>query len=215
MWLYLSLLVLLVIIFSSSMRKVRSTRIRKEKHYLSLERHFFEWFHHFRLNYASNHPKWDSKRTYQMSLSFGLTSGFLCHYWYNFLDRVYPGKGLKVVCKKIVVDQVIFSPICIVSCLLVACAINRHSLERTYKEVKVKGNFRFFKNQVNHCLLCLTFQVLSYLLQSACYGHQLNLWTSISYQRDIECFMTILSPCCMMCTLRMCNMNPAVIKIYM
>ena len=143
MWLYLSLLVLLVIIFSSSMRKVRSTRIRKEKHYLSLERHSFEWFHHFRLNYASKHPKWDSKRTYQMSLSFGLTSGFLCHFWYNFLDRVYPGKGLKVVCKKIVVDQVIFSPICIVSCLLVACAINRHSLERTYKEVKVKGNFRF------------------------------------------------------------------------
>ena len=44
MWLYLSLLVLLVIIFNSSMRKVRSTRIRKEKHYLSLERHSFEWF---------------------------------------------------------------------------------------------------------------------------------------------------------------------------
>ena len=74
-----------------------------------------------------------------MSLSFGLTSGFLCHFWYNFLDRVYPGKGLKVVFKKIVIDQVVFSPICIVSCLIVACGLNRHSIERTYKEVKVKG----------------------------------------------------------------------------
>ena len=48
-----------------------------------------------------------------MSMSFGLTSGFLCHFWYNFLDRMYPGKGIKIVFKKIISDQIIFSPICI------------------------------------------------------------------------------------------------------
>ena len=80
-----------------------------------------------------------------MCLSFGMTSGFLCHFWYNFLDRVYPGKGLKVVFKKIVIDQVVFSPVCIASCLIVAFGVNKHSLERTYKEVKVKGKFSFSK----------------------------------------------------------------------
>ena len=35
-----------------------------------------------------------------MSTSFGLTSGFLCHYWYIFLDRsVVGGTGLSLVAR--------------------------------------------------------------------------------------------------------------------
>ena len=41
-----------------------------------------------------------------MSTSFGLTSGFLCHFWYNYLDKVLPGRGIRVVVQKIVFDQV-------------------------------------------------------------------------------------------------------------
>ena len=63
--------------------------------------------------------KWNIKRTCNMSMSFGLTSGFLCHFWYNFLDRMYPGKGIKIVFKKIISDQIIFSPICIGKYLLI------------------------------------------------------------------------------------------------
>lgn len=79
-----------------------------------------------------------------MSLSFGLTSGVLCHYWYNYLDRFFPGKGIKIVIKKIITDQVLFSPICIVSCLLVACAFNNRDKESTYKEVVYKGTIALF-----------------------------------------------------------------------
>merc|ERR1719365_176010 len=58
-----------------------------------------------------------------MSTSFGLTSGFLCHHWYNYLDRALPGSGIRVVFRKIAWDQVIFSPICIISCLLVSAKL--------------------------------------------------------------------------------------------
>lgn len=60
------------------------------------------------------------RRTLHMSTSFGLTSGLLCHYWYNWLDRALPGRGVRIVLQKIAWDQVLFSPVCIGSCLLVA-----------------------------------------------------------------------------------------------
>ena len=43
-----------------------------------------------------------------MSTSFGLTSGLLCHYWYNWLDRALPGRGVRIVLQKIAWDQVLF-----------------------------------------------------------------------------------------------------------
>ena len=45
-------------------------------------------------------------RTLHMSTSFGLTSGVMCHFWYNYLDRTLPGRGIKVVVQKIAWDQV-------------------------------------------------------------------------------------------------------------
>ena len=77
-------------------------------------------------------------RTLHMSTSFGLTSGVMCHFWYNYLDRTLPGRGIKVVVQKIAWDQVcpclpssnnnnwcqylqvFFSPLCIAACLVVA-----------------------------------------------------------------------------------------------
>ena len=45
-------------------------------------------------------------RTLHMSTAFGLTSGFLCHFWYNYLDRMLPGRGVRVIVQKIAWDQV-------------------------------------------------------------------------------------------------------------
>ena len=45
-------------------------------------------------------------RTLHMSTAFGLTSGFLCHFWYNYLDKVLPGRGVRVIVQKIAWDQV-------------------------------------------------------------------------------------------------------------
>ena len=44
---------------------------------------------------------------------------------YNYLDRVLPGRGLGVVVRKVVWDQVIFSPICIAACILVAASLEK------------------------------------------------------------------------------------------
>lgn len=67
--------------------------------------------------------KWNKIRTLQMSTSFGLTSGFLCHHWYKYLDYVLPGRGLSIVVRKVAWDQILFSPLCIASCMLVAAKL--------------------------------------------------------------------------------------------
>ena len=74
-----------------------------------------------------------------MSVAFGFTSGVMCHYWYNLLDKIYPGKGIKIVFKKIISDQIIFSPFCIVACLAIACLINGTEKNRAYDEIIYKG----------------------------------------------------------------------------
>ena len=68
------------------------------------------------------------QRTLHMSTSFGLTSGFLCHFWYNYLDKMLPGSSIRIIIQKIAWDQVLFSPVCIVSCLLVAGKMENKSL---------------------------------------------------------------------------------------
>ena len=51
-------------------------------------------------------------RTLHMSTAFGITSGFLCHFWYNYLDKLLPGRGVKVILKKIAWDQVFRKILC-------------------------------------------------------------------------------------------------------
>ncbi|XP_049808608.1 mpv17-like protein 2 isoform X1 [Schistocerca nitens] len=49
-------------------------------------------------------------RTRNMSIS-GVTVGVVCHFTYNYLDKKLPGRSLQTVLKKVVVDQLVFSPI--------------------------------------------------------------------------------------------------------
>lgn len=42
--------------------------------------------------------------------AMGCSMGPLLHYWYIWLDRVYAGKALKTLVKKVVVDQLVASP---------------------------------------------------------------------------------------------------------
>ena len=76
--------------------------------------------------------KWNPWRSFHMSSTYGLTSGFLCHFWYNALDKVVPGVGLKVVLRKIALDQILFSPICIVACVLAAQSFNNQHIFQSF-----------------------------------------------------------------------------------
>jgi len=78
-------------------------------------------------------------RSCHMGVSFGLTSGFFCHYWYNFLDKKIPGKSIGIVARKIIYDQLLFSPFLIVACLAVAGIIEASSKENILKDIKEKG----------------------------------------------------------------------------
>lgn len=53
---------------------------------------------------------WDAWRTRKMTMS-GVTVGVVCHFWYGFLDKHIVGQTLGIVIRKIIIDQVIGSPL--------------------------------------------------------------------------------------------------------
>jgi len=83
---------------------------------------------------SSKASSYNWRRTLNMSTSFGCTAGFLCHYWYLYLDRLLPGRGIRTVVTKIAWDQVLFSPICISACIFVAGILEKKSLDQLFEE---------------------------------------------------------------------------------
>lgn len=81
---------------------------------------------------------WDRTRTNHMSIS-GMTVGVLCHNWYRFLDRTMPGRTLSIVLKKVVIDQVVCSPLCITIFFLTLGYLEKSSFETIKEEIIEKG----------------------------------------------------------------------------
>lgn len=78
---------------------------------------------HVSVSGVTKAPTINWRRTANMSTSFGLTAGLLCHHWYHVLDRLLPGRSLRTVVVKIAWDQVLFSPVCIAACISVSGAV--------------------------------------------------------------------------------------------
>ncbi|XP_059158765.1 mpv17-like protein 2 [Physella acuta] len=81
---------------------------------------------------------WDLRRTMKMALT-GLALGPIVHYWYLFLEKRFPGRCLKVLVKKIFVDQLVFSPTCVTVFLLTVGACEGQGTAKLKKEFQETG----------------------------------------------------------------------------
>jgi len=64
------------------------------------------------LQSAQSKHQYDLKRTCHLTLT-GCTVGPCFHFWYQTLDRAFPGRTISVIAKKVLLDQIVFSPICL------------------------------------------------------------------------------------------------------
>lgn len=90
---------------------------------------------------------WNRVRTAHMSTS-GMTVGVLCHFWYKFLDNRITGDTLRVVFRKIIVDQIVGSPLCISTVFITLAILERATLTELTEEVKQKAGRLYFAEWV-------------------------------------------------------------------
>jgi protein Mpv17 len=64
----------------------------------------------YQVSTKAERTDWNLKRTGKVGVT-GLVIAPFVHYWYVFLDRWLPGRTFCVLCKKVLVDQVVCSPI--------------------------------------------------------------------------------------------------------
>ncbi|XP_070149825.1 mpv17-like protein 2 isoform X1 [Polyergus mexicanus] len=83
--------------------------------------------------------RWSFIRTRNMAIS-GMSIGIVCHYWYNFLDTKMAGRTISTVLKKVVVDQLICSPLCISMFFLTLAVLENSSLAEFKDEVRKKAH---------------------------------------------------------------------------
>ncbi|KAI1285420.1 Mpv17-like protein 2 [Halotydeus destructor] len=78
-------------------------------------------------------------RTFHMSCA-GFTTGMVTHYWYIFLDsRLGTARNLGLVCKKVLFDQIVFSPVNLATYFATLGICERSSLSKVKDELLEKG----------------------------------------------------------------------------
>lgn len=87
--------------------------------------------------YTNDLDKFDSKRTMHMAFS-GAALGVLCHNWYTVLDKMIVGRTVNMVTKKLLLDQLIFSPIMIVTFFGSLALFEERPLQNFKDEVRNK-----------------------------------------------------------------------------
>lgn len=78
---------------------------------------------------------YDLKQSRNQALSGGIT-GAITHFWYIFLETKYPGVQLRVVIKKVFLDQLLCSPVRIVNEIAVVDFLDGKSKEEMVQDIK-------------------------------------------------------------------------------
>ncbi|CAK9803095.1 Mpv17-like protein 2 [Anthophora plagiata] len=86
--------------------------------------------------------KWNLNRTRNMAIS-GMCIGIVCHYWYKYLDARLPGRTLNIVLKKVTIDQLICSPLCITIFFLTLGILENNSWTKFKDEVVKKAHILY------------------------------------------------------------------------
>ncbi|XP_012259868.1 mpv17-like protein 2 isoform X2 [Athalia rosae] len=82
--------------------------------------------------------KWSPTRTRHMAIS-GMSVGIVCHHWYKYLDRKMPGRSIGIVLKKVFVDQMVCSPLCIAMFFVTLGILERTTWPEFKQEIKDKA----------------------------------------------------------------------------
>ncbi|XP_012286257.1 mpv17-like protein 2 [Orussus abietinus] len=82
---------------------------------------------------------WSPTRTRNMAIS-GMSIGIICHHWYRYLDSKISGRTIGIVLKKVVIDQLVCSPLCIATLFFTLAILEKTSLSNFKEEVKGKAH---------------------------------------------------------------------------
>ncbi|EDW82141.1 uncharacterized protein Dwil_GK25287 [Drosophila willistoni] len=88
--------------------------------------------------YCGEIERFDKTRTTHMATS-GVTVGVICHYWYQMLDKRMPGRSMRVVAKKIILDQLICSPVYISVFFVTLGLLENKDRHEVWEEIKDKA----------------------------------------------------------------------------
>ncbi|XP_028524514.2 mpv17-like protein 2 isoform X1 [Apis cerana] len=86
--------------------------------------------------------KWSINRTKNMAIS-GMSIGIVCHYWYKYLDAKLPGRTINIVLKKVFIDQLVCSPLCITMFFLTLGLLEKSNWSDLKNEI-IKKAYRLY-----------------------------------------------------------------------
>lgn len=81
---------------------------------------------------------WDMIRTSKFAAA-GLSVGFICHYWYLFLDNRFVALTKENLLKKILLCQFVHSPICIIAFFVSIGYLDNWNRSQLIKNIHEKG----------------------------------------------------------------------------